>query len=103
MSTSIQIPDHFKGTDNPRELRVIAAILVRPRRREDVDSIAGASNGPELVANLRRLGLETPCERIHFIDRDGRPCRPGIYSFTAADRRKYYAWVAKRKTIKEGK
>lgn len=97
MSTSIPIPNKFFGTDNPRELRVIAALLVRPRRREDVDSIAGASNGPELVANLRRSGLETPCERITFIDRDGKACRPGIYSFTASDRKKYYAWQAKRK------
>ena len=66
----------FTGTDNPRHLRVIAAVLSRPRRREDVDSIAGCSNGPELVAELRRRGLDVPCERIHFIDRDGYRCRP---------------------------
>ena len=84
----------FTGTDNPRHLRFIAAVLVRPRRREDVDSIAGCSNGPELVAELRRRGLDVPCERIRFIDRDGYPCRPGVYSFTASDRRKFYAWQA---------
>ena len=85
----------FTGTDNPRHLRFIAAVLVRPRRREDVDSIAGCSNGPELVAELRRRGLEVPCERIRFIDRDGYPCRPGVYSFTESDRRKFYAWQAR--------
>ena len=84
----------FLGTDNPRHLRFIAAVLARPRRREDVDSIAGCSNGPELIAELRRRGLEVPCERIRFIDRDGYPCRPGVYSFTAADRRKFYTWQA---------
>ena len=82
----------FAGTHNPRHLRFIAAVLVRPRRREDVDSIAGCSNGPELVAELRRRGLEVPCERIRFVDRDGCPCRPGVYSFTTSDRRKFYQW-----------
>lgn len=86
----------FAGTDNPRHLRLIYAVLVRSRRREDVDSIAGCSNGPELVADLRRRGLELPCERIQFIDRDGRPCRPGVYSLTAKDRRLIHAWLAKR-------
>ena len=88
---------HFTGTDNPRHLRVIHAVLGRPRRREDVDSIAGCSNGPELIAELRRRGLEIPCKRITFIDRDGYRCRPGIYSFTARDRRKIYTWLAKRR------
>ena len=95
MSTSIQTK--FSGTDNPRHMRAIAALLARPRRREDMDSIAGCSNSPELVAELRRRGLEVPCERIRFIDRDGYPCRPGVYSFTTADRRKFYAWLAAQK------
>ena len=29
----------FTGTDNPRHLRVIPALMARPRRREDVDCI----------------------------------------------------------------
>ena len=89
---------NFTGTDNPRHLRVIHALLSRPRRREDIDSIAGCSNGPELIAELRRRGLgEThlPCERIRFIDRDGYPCRPGVYSLTEQGRRAIYTWLAK--------
>ena len=89
----------FTGTDNPRHLRVIDALLTRPRRREDIDSIAGCSNGPELIAELRRRGLgdkNLPCERIRFIDRDGYPCRPGVYSLTIADLRMVYAWMATR-------
>ena len=85
----------FTGTDNPRHLRAIAALLRRPISRQELDSMAGASNSPELVAELRRRGLEVPCERIRFIDRDGHLCRPGVYSFTASDRRMFYAWQAR--------
>ena len=88
----------FTGTDNPRHLRVIEALLRRPRRREDVDSIAGCSNGPELIAELRRRGLgnqHLACDRIRFIDRDGLVCRPGIYSLTEQGRRAIYTWLAK--------
>ena len=85
----------FTGTDNPRHLRVIPAMMARPRRREDVDAIAGCSNGPDLIAALRGMGLEVPCKRIKFLDRDGNICRPGIYSFTEKDRRKVWAWQAR--------
>lgn len=84
----------FLGTDNPRHLRAIAALLRRPVPRKALDGIAGASNSPELVAELRRRGLEVPCTRIKFTDRDGKPCRPGVYSLTLTDRRKVYRWFA---------
>ena len=84
----------FTGTDNPRHLRAITALLRRPISRQELDSVAGASNSPELVAELRRRGLDGPCERIRFMDRDGCPCRPGVYSFTTSDRRKFYRWQA---------
>ena len=86
----------FTGTDNPRYLRALAALLRRPQPRESLDREAGCSNAPELMAELRRRGLDAPCERISFIDRDGKPCRPGVYSLTVSDRRKIYAWLAKR-------
>ena len=50
----------FNGTENPRHLRVIMALLVSPRTRETIDRVAGASNGPELMAELRRRGLDAP-------------------------------------------
>ncbi|MEO6321163.1 MAG: hypothetical protein ABIR56_10795 [Polaromonas sp.] len=87
---------NFTGTDNPRQLRALTVLLRHPVPREQLDSMAGASNSPELVAELRRRGLDVPCERIRFIDRDGFACRPGVYSLTIADRRKVYAWMAKR-------
>jgi hypothetical protein len=91
----------FTGTENQRHLRVIFALLKRPRSREELDSIAGCANGPELVAELRRRGLtgdkHLPCERIRFVDRDGKVCRPGVYSFTSQGCRLIYAWLAKLK------
>lgn len=94
----------FTGTSNPRHLRAIFALLQRPRPREEIDRIAGCSNGPELIAELRRRGLDEglPCTRIHFVDRDGKVCRPGVYSLTAQGRRLIYAWLARRKAGPRG-
>lgn len=86
----------FAGTDNPRHLRVIHAALRRSLPREQVDREAGCSNGPELIAELRRRGLEFPCVRIVAIDRDGKPCKPGVYNLTEKDRRYIYRWLASR-------
>ena len=94
--SSVPSKRKFTGTDNPRQLRALAVLLRRPVSREALDHIAGCSNGPEMVAELRRRGLDVPCERIRFIDRDGFICRPGVYSLSIADRRKVHAWLAKR-------
>ncbi len=85
-------PSKFTGTDNPRHLRVIHSALVRSRKREEIDRIAGASNGPDLIAELRRRGLEFPCNRVPGFDRDGCPVWFGVYHLTDADRRKVSAW-----------
>ncbi len=95
-TTSAPNSAKFTGTDNPRHLRAIAALLRRPMPRENLDTVAGCSNGPELVAELRRRGLELPCKRINFVDRDGFICRPGVYFLTEADRRKVYQWQGRR-------
>jgi len=86
----------FRGTGNPRHLRVLALLLARPARREEIDRAAGAANGPDLVGNLRVLGLEIPCTRVPATDRDGRQCRPGVYSLTPTDRRRLAAWQRDR-------
>jgi hypothetical protein len=83
----------FAGTSNPRHLRVIHALLLRPRKREEIDRIAGASNGPDLIAELRRRGLSVPCERTPAIDRDGFPIKPGVYKFDQDDQRKIFRWM----------
>ena len=90
-------PSRFTGTDNPRHLRVIQALMTRPLPREQLDSVAGASNGPELVAELRRRGLETPCTRTKKKDRDLFDCWPGVYHFTQQDRRRVKHWLGKRR------
>ena len=95
-----QIAPKFTGTDNPRHLRVIISALVRSRKREEIDRIAGASNGPELIAELRRRGLEFPCDRVPAIDRDGYLTRPGVYHLTDADRRKVTTWQRLRDAVK---
>ena len=91
----------FIGTDNPRHLRVITALLVRPRTRKEIDSVAGCSNAPELMAELFRRGLDVvPCRRVPGYDRDGRPVRFGVYSLSDADRRKLNAWMGNRGATK---
>ena len=92
----------FLGTDNPRHLRVIQALLTRPLPREHLDSVAGASNGPELVAELRRRGLDVPCTRTKKKDRDLFDCWPGVYHFTQQDRRRVYRWLAKQRKNQRG-
>ena len=87
----------FTGTSNPRQLRVITVMMRRPLHRQELDSVAGCANGPDLVAALRDLGLTINCDRIKFIDRDGFTCRPGVYSFTASDRRQLHQWLNKIK------
>lgn len=96
-STAKTASSRFAGTDNPRHLRVIHSLLIRPRKREEIDRIAGASNGPELIAELRRRGLRTPCQKTPGIDRDGLPIKFGIYAFDDDDRRKLNRWLSGRK------
>ncbi len=100
MITNTPKSPKFSGTDNPRYLRIMMAMLKRPLPREAVDSIAGAANGPDAVSQIRGLFPEgtrneyIDCTRIDFIDRDGRPCRPGVYSFTSKARRLIIQWFA---------
>jgi hypothetical protein len=90
----------FSGTDNPRHLRVIQALLTRPMPHEQIDTAAGCSNGPDLIAELRRRGLELPCTRSKKTDRDLFDCFSGVHHATQADRRKLNAW--KRTRAKKG-
>jgi hypothetical protein len=93
--TASASPRKFSGTDNPRHLRVIHALLTRSRRREEIDRIGGCSNGPELIAELRRRGLEIPCDRVPVVDRDGFVVRVGVYEFPPADASAVRVWMRK--------
>jgi hypothetical protein len=72
-------------TDNPRERRIIRALAAGPRTREQLDAIAGASNGPSAIAALRRRGLEIPSNRLPAVDRDGETVFRGRYEFSERD------------------
>jgi hypothetical protein len=94
----------FLGSDNHRHLRVLAALMVRARSREEIDRIAGASNGPALIQSLRELGLPRrtclPCERTPCYDRDGLEVHRGVYWLTPAGRRRVRAWMRQREAVR---
>lgn len=72
---------------NPREVRLLMALLQRNLSREVLDRVVGCSNSPDHVMKLRRRhNLELPCERVAGADRDGNPVRYGLYWTTATDR-----------------
>lgn len=89
----------FSGTENPRYLRAIRALQVRPVPREQLDRVAGCSNGPALVAALRKMGLRKeglPCTMVPDRDRDGNAIRRGVYFLSDAGRRAVNAWLRRR-------
>jgi hypothetical protein len=93
---SAQPRHNFTGTDNLRHLRVIRALEVSPQPRETIDNRAGCSNAPELIAELRRRGLDIPCKRTPCIDRDGLEVKRGIYYLSARDKSQLNAWKKRR-------
>lgn len=73
-----------------RQSAVLMALLRRRGlMREEVDAVAGASNGPQVIAELRARGLgsELVCIRLHRTDRWGNSCRPGWYYLTPKGKR----------------
>lgn len=77
----------------PRQTRVLKALLEAHGwiSRETVDRIAGASNGPQVILELRakltgRDGIEM--QQVDSTDRDGRTCKPGQYRLTPAGRQR---------------
>jgi hypothetical protein len=84
----------FLGTKNPRHLRALGELVKRVSvSREALDKIAGCSNAPDLVSELRRLGLQLPCDKVQVLDRDGRICLAGWYYLTALDRMLIENWL----------
>ncbi len=69
----------------PRQERVAHALLQAGGEwlsREQVDRVAGASNGPAVIQALRRKGIGIDMVTVPRTDRDGKPCRPGQYRLT---------------------
>lgn len=72
-------------TDNPREIRIVRALVHAACTREELDKIAGASNVPDAIAVLRRKGLEIPSCREPAVDCDREIVYRGRYRFTDSD------------------
>lgn len=69
------------------QARVLKALMQqRWIRRQEIDQIAGKSNGPDVIMKLRRKGLSIFCSRQQALDRDGQPCHPGRYRLEAVSR-----------------
>ncbi|MDO3721782.1 hypothetical protein QVZ43_08585 [Marinobacter sp. chi1] len=63
-----------------RLYRLIVALLAGPLPRETADRVAGASNSPHYIQELRKnFLLKIDTERVEKIDRDGLLTRPGVY------------------------
>lgn len=75
--------------DNPRAWHALTALRSGPKRREEIDRVAGVSNGPDLISDLRRdYGLSLPCALVDHIDRYGKKVKKGVYSLADGDRSK---------------
>ena len=77
-------------------IRLVQALLRGPITREDADRVAGCSNSPDLVADIRRLGLgrkHLVCTLFTVIDRDGKVSRPGRYSLTPEGHAMLTEWL----------
>jgi hypothetical protein len=85
------------GTKSVGCIRALWALMhLDEVSRENIDRYAGASNGPMLILQLRRIfSIEIPCERVLVLI-EGRPHYPGRYSLTPADRAKLCALILRR-------
>lgn len=93
---SVKVRRKFTEIKNPRQLRVLYALSVRPRPRDEMDRIAGYPNSPSQISLLRRKGFDIPCARLASLDCDGKLVYRGVYYLTAADRRLIARRVYKR-------
>lgn len=94
-----QPSDRLYLTPTPRMKRALEALLTHSSlTREQLDDIAGCSNAPGLVLEMRRAGLEVKCKQELIKDRDGRPCYRGRYSLTDTDKVLVRHWLAEVNT-----
>ncbi|MCL4635225.1 hypothetical protein [Burkholderia sp.] len=94
--SSANVHGDFTKIHSPRQVRALRALLASPAglAREALDRVAGCSNGPALIADLRAKGLEVPCFMRTVHDRDGKEVEAGVYVLTELDRNKVGRWLA---------
>ena len=78
---------NIKPIRTPRQARALQALLQKPVMREQMARVTGASNSPEVVSQLRKLGLLVHCKRLNKRDRDGLPCEPGLYTLVTQSKK----------------
>ena len=64
-----------------RQKRAIRLLRSGPVMRRDLDRLAGCSNGPDLIFQLRQMKLGIFCKRVSVLDRDGKFRKSGRYEF----------------------
>ncbi|HDR9512055.1 TPA: hypothetical protein QDC03_007301 [Burkholderia cepacia] len=85
--TSANQRRNFIATENARHLWVLAALELRPMSREELDQRIGCS-APELVADLRVMGFDIPCEPAPAFDPDDLRAGCDVYCLSPADRKR---------------
>ena len=97
VSIAPPVTPRFRGAVTPRQRRALLALMSGPVWREELDRIAGASNGPDLIFQLRKRGLNKKdcliCEMLERTDRDGQTVECGRYSLTAQGRLLVREWM----------
>ncbi|WP_445355707.1 hypothetical protein ACJJI5_05065 [Microbulbifer sp. EKSA008] len=71
-----------------RQERALKTLLNGPCSRERLDRVAGASNGPEIISQLRKRGIQVQCRRVAHIDRDGLSGSHGVYWLPDSERQR---------------
>jgi hypothetical protein len=89
------------GVKSPRYARALFALLNRGRlglSREQLDRIAGASNSPELVRQLKtRFGIAITTEMVYGRDGDGLPVKFGVYTLSDGARQQLCEFVLRQR------
>ena len=70
----------------PYERRLLAALILRPHSRRELDDAIGTTNSAEYVRRFRRRGLSIITTRAYGLNRDGRQIWRGIYHILRGDR-----------------
>ncbi|MEA1081977.1 hypothetical protein [Marinobacter qingdaonensis] len=77
---------------SPRHVRLLQRLLAGPLPRLEADRVAGTTNGPEYVGQLRHdFLIQIKTQRIEVIDRDGFKTRPGVYHLKPESRERAQA------------
>lgn len=71
---------------SPRQRRLLSALLSGPVTTAEARSISGASNAPACVQTLRERGLSIETRMLEGSDRDGKPCKIGMYHLAKSSR-----------------